>query len=251
MAIKPLVTHSDAYIAGNKAGRKSLDSGFPRWIDMESEEDDIFEGIDLRESMKSEEAARKVSQMILERERSRPKPKPQDEKYDSSVIHRETGLPTVLIGSAPGREKWQKEFNQGFNDAISRAIKSGEVTIDFRPLLMTFKEVKQAFERHPIGTLSMNHLRVEDPKGHFAWSLGPVQKKGRSGKKTNNTVWITFEMGSGMKRSDMTYEGPIEMSLGRSGKVVICKQRISRTRFSFSTYDVQTSQELNIYEFRS
>jgi hypothetical protein len=51
----------------------------------------------------------------------------------------------------------------GANDEILKAISNGLITVDFRPLLLTETEIKTAFKRASIGTLSDDNPMIEFP----------------------------------------------------------------------------------------
>src|SRR5262245_13857062 len=82
-----------------------------------------------------------------------------------------TGLPLFGISGPPELTDWLTSYAKGHNDAISAALKSGEVTVDFRPLLMSRPEVLRAFTEGYLGTLSTDCPRLTAPSGEFVLEL--------------------------------------------------------------------------------
>ena len=93
-----------------------------------------------------------------------------------------TGLPIAHVAAAPNRIGRLAKFLRARiqRAEIAAAIKSGEVTVDFRPLLMTRPEVIRSMSENRIGTLSMDNPRLEAPDGDFVLELRRAKSKKKS-----------------------------------------------------------------------
>jgi hypothetical protein len=70
-----------------------------------------------------------------------------------------TGLPIVGVSGPPQLAAFNDGLMRGHNEAISAAIRAGEITVDFRPLLMS----RRALGESCLGTLSVDHPRLASP----------------------------------------------------------------------------------------
>ena len=118
-------------------------------------------------------------------------------------------------------------------------MKSGDIHVDFRPLLMTLDEVTHALENNPLGTLSTENPRVEGPDGSFCLEL----RQSKSKRRSNRDTWICYHHESGGRWPDFGfYEGPIRLAIGKNGRVLV-----EESKCLYMTYDVETTQVLNRY----
>ncbi len=166
------------------------------------------------------------------------------------LIHREIGLPIARLSVPKERAVWQAEFTRGHNDEIMRALRVGEISVDFRPLLMTRDEVENTFIAHPIGKLSLDQPRIEDPTGRFVLSLKTTKLRNRNAaacEKTEPTIWIAYDVPPAGEPNPRfgVYAGPLDLALGREGRVLLVK-----TECLYLAYDVETTQVLNRYLIR-
>jgi hypothetical protein len=165
---------------------------------------------------------------------------------DEDMIDSRTGLPLATLSAPPNLAAWQGAFVRGFNEAILRAVESGEVTRDFRPLLLTRKEVKDAFRDRPLGTLSLDCRRLEDPNGRFVLHLDiPIPRKtsNRGAPRSEQPARILIDHTTGeCDRTLLYYDAPVEVALGRDGRVVLIK-----TDCLFLAFDEETTQILHRY----
>ena len=101
------------------------------------------------------------------------------------MIDSQTGLPLAAAGATPPEldTASQAAFVRGHNDEILRTVAVGDITRDFRRLLMTRKEVLEAFHDNTIGTLSLDCPRIEDPHGTFFFTLLLQMPKPRKSRK--------------------------------------------------------------------
>ena len=90
---------------------------------------------------------------------------------DEEMIDSRTGLPVAGLSAPPELAAWQADYVRGFNEEMLRAVGSGQVTTDFRPLLMTREQIHEAFRDHTLGTLSPDCPRLEDAGGRFILKL--------------------------------------------------------------------------------
>jgi hypothetical protein len=153
-------------------------------------------------------------------------------------IHPATGLPIATLSSPPELVERNQVFARGFNDSILRGIEAGEIAVDFRPLLMSLEEVRQAFVTHRLGVLSQDSPRIEEPSGRFRLRLQPPKKKSLA--KRPPLIWIAIENASGLRDLKfMNYDGPVEVATGREGRVVLFQ-----TDCLYISRDVETTQVL-------
>ena len=166
---------------------------------------------------------------------------PQEESIDSR-----TGLPVMTISSPRELQSWNESFARGNNDEILRAIRSGEIKRDFRPLQMTFSEVQHSLEREFLGTLSSECPQLNDPRGRFAIRLQtPKPRKVAADSKTARDPldWVVLEHApNGPALQLLIYESPVHLALGRNGRVILMK-----TPHVYLVLDAETSQVLNRY----
>ena len=141
------------------------------------------------------------------------------------------------ISGPPELVDFNAALIRGYNDTISAGIKSGEVTVDFRPLLMPRPEVLRALEKSGLGTLSMDNPRIEGPDGAFVLKLRLPKRNAK-----RNQTWISYRRGDEEWPNFAMYESRVEVALGRNGRVLVFKSACL-----LSTYDVETTQVLNTY----
>lgn len=154
------------------------------------------------------------------------------------MIDQTTGLPIAQLSAPPALADRQASFAQGFNEVISAAIASGEVTVDFRPLLMTRVEVVRALAECKLGTLSTENPRIQPADGQFVLELKFPAKKAKK-----KLIWIRYSLPTGEEwpKFDL-YDGPLDVAIGREGRVLVFK-----TASVFLTRDIITTQVLNSY----
>ena len=192
-------TGTNRYNEGTRTARKAMANGVPRWI--------IY-GAD-------------------------------DDPKRTHEIDLETGLPIGTISGPRELEESNTEFIRGYNDEILVAIKAGKIKVDFRPLLMTYSEVKEAFQKCFLGTLSIENSQIEDPSGRFVLRI----KISKPRKNSKSLAWIFFDQKIGTQSRDLfIFEPPEDVALGKHGQVFILK-----TKFLFLVYDVQTTLLLSRY----
>jgi len=154
-------------------------------------------------------------------------------------IDPDTGLPLIGFSGAPELADFNTALVRGYNDTISAGIESGDVTVDFRPLLMPHHEVLSALRVSHLGTLSMDNPRVEGPDGTFVLRLRPPKQNAK-----RSLTWISYCRADEEWPNFALYEVPIEVALGRSGRVLIF-----RSQCAICTRDAETTQVLNTYPF--
>ena len=202
-------THADNYDEGRCAARKAIANGVPRWAIIAANDD-------------------------LKREQQ---------------IDSQTGLPIVVMSASQELADWQSAFVQGHNEEILQNIKLGEIKVDFRPLLMTFEQVKEAFQQNSLGTLSADTPKIEDPYGRFALHL-QISKSRKNSKtvshKSKPLTWIILSRESETQsRRFYVFEAPVDIALGRNGQVFLIK-----TQCFFLVHDERTTQLLQRYRLR-
>jgi hypothetical protein len=165
------------------------------------------------------------------------------------MIDSRTGLPIAGLSAPPELAAWQADYVRGFNEEMLRAVGSGQVTTDFRPLLMTREQIHEAFRDHTLGTLSPDCPRLEDAGGRFILKLDVP--KPRKASKTGlprparpPSVLISRPGGEPDKRL-LYCEEPVDAALGQDGRVVLIK-----TCSHYLAYDEETTQILHRYPVR-
>jgi len=166
---------------------------------------------------------------------------------DGESIDARTGLPVASVSAPPELEAWQEQFILGHNDEILRAIAAGEISFDFRPLLMTLAEIKEAFKEQFLGTLSRDDCeQVEDPRERFIVRLEASKpRKGRKGLAgaPEPVVFVVLELTTeSLTQQLLIYESPIDVALGKGERVLL----IPTGRHYFA-YDLETTQKLCRY----
>jgi hypothetical protein len=153
-------------------------------------------------------------------------------------IDPDTGLPTATLSGPPELADSNTSFARGFNDEILAGIKSGEVTVDFRPLIMPRPEVLGALTECSLGTLSTENPRVQAPSGDFVLELRFPKSKAKS-----KLTWIRYHRRSGEEwpKFDL-YDEPMGIAVGRNGRVLVFK-----TSCLLITRDVETTQVVISY----
>lgn len=76
-------------------------------------------------------------------------------------IDDQTGLPIIDFVQ---KSKENEAFAAGANDETLRAIETGLIKVDFRALLLSKREIKIAFKKYRIGTLSVDNPNIEYPR---------------------------------------------------------------------------------------
>ncbi len=160
-----------------------------------------------------------------------------DSRPFGQMIDPDTGLPLFGLSGPAELSNTNEAIVRGYNDTISDAIKAGEVTVDFRPLLMTRIEAIQALKQGTLGTLSTGNPRISAPCGEFILELRfprPTVKR--------PSIWISYSRGDERWPDFALYEEPEEVAIGQNGKVLVFRSsRVILTR------DVETTQVLNSY----
>jgi hypothetical protein len=153
-------------------------------------------------------------------------------------IDPDTGLPVATLSGPPELADSNASFAIGFNDEILAGIRSGEVTVDFRPLIMPRQEVLLALTEFGLGTLSTENPRVQAPNGDFVLELQLSKKRTKS-----KLTWIRYSHRSGEEWPQFDlYHEPVEIAVGRNGRVLILS-----TSCLLLTRDVETTQVLISY----
>jgi hypothetical protein len=148
-----------------------------------------------------------------------------------------TGLPLAGISGPAMLAVVNAALVLGYNDTISAGIKSGEVTVDFRPLLMSRSDLLRALEKNCLGILSTENPRIVAPNDALILQLRLPK---RSAKR--KFTWISFRNGNFETPEFLLFDSPVEVALGKNGKVLILK-----TSCVLLSHDVATTQVLNRY----
>jgi len=160
-------------------------------------------------------------------------------------IDDQTGLPIIELAQNSSEIG---AFASGANDEILKAISNGLITVDFRPMLLTETEIKTAFKRASIGTLSDDNPMIEFP-GVFIAKLRSEKSRKTRGVHTDppkRNIFIELKNRNGQVFKDFAlYPGPVELALALKNRVLLFKT----TDFYFSK-DLETSQILNRYPRR-
>jgi len=159
------------------------------------------------------------------------------------LIHPQTGLPLTTISAPPELMQWRNAIVRGHNEEILRAFEGGEISVDFRPLVMSLDEVKEAFTRESLGILSIGSPQIDDPNGRFSLYVQIPKRKLAAKTKpahSRRTIWIGYQPVDGAPaRQFMLYSAPTEVALGRERRVLLFK-----TERLYLARDVETTQPL-------
>jgi hypothetical protein len=154
------------------------------------------------------------------------------------MIDPATGLPIFGLSAPAELAEWQSAYAQGHNETISTAVQSGEINVDFRPLLMSRPEVVRALTENKLGTLSTANPRLRGPSDAFVLKLRFPKPKAKT-----KLTWVHYSRQSGEEWPEFSlYDGPQDVAVGRVGRVLVFK-----TSCLFLTHDVVTTQVLNSY----
>jgi hypothetical protein len=200
---------SDDYSAGRRAARSAISAGVPRWAT-------------LRVSGASSE--------------------------ETDVIDRSTGLPVVVLHAPGSLAAQQAEFTRGHNDEILAAMSAGEITRDFRPLLVSAPDVDRAFKSHSLGWLDMNTPRLELPDLNMAVEVAvPNPRRGRASRfpRHRPSMIVLHRNGEAPKELSL-YDGAVEVSVVRDGRVLLIRHKEVDLVF-----DVETTQILGRHARRA
>jgi hypothetical protein len=148
-----------------------------------------------------------------------------------------TGLPFLSMSGPPTLAAYHEGLARGHNEAISAGIRSGEVTVDFRPLLMSRPETLTALQECRLGTISTDDPRLAAPNGEFVFQLHFPRPNVK-----HKQTWISYRRGNDQWPNFDLYEGPLAVALGRAGRVLVFKSSSLIT-----TRDAETTQVLNSY----
>jgi hypothetical protein len=133
----------------------------------------------------------------------------------------------------------------GANDEILRAIGKGLITLDFRPLLLSRDDLKNAFGQAFVGLLSLGNPEIEY-RDVFSAKLRSERVRKMYGiphDPAKRNVFIELRNGQGKVFRDFAlYDDPVELALALDNRVLV-----SRTASAYSSRDLDTSQILNLY----
>jgi hypothetical protein len=200
---------TDAYGEGRRAARSAISAGVPRWGVLSP-----------------------TSSVVQE----------------TDEIDQRTGLPVIVVHAPDALVPQQSEFLRGHNDEILAAISSGEITRDFRPLLMSRREIDSEFGQGSLGRLDLNTRRLTSLSGDIVVEIEvPKPRRGPPPRfARDRPSWIVLRRGENPLRRLLVYEGPIEVAVVRDGRVLVL-----RTDSHDLVYETETSQTLNRYPRRA
>lgn len=160
---------------------------------------------------------------------------------ENGAIDTGTGLPIFSFNCPPELVEQLAAQIRGHNDEILRALAAGEISVDFRPLLMTREQIVEDSANNQIGILSLDNPKIVGPDGRFALYIKiPKPRKNRKSEPLN---WIVFEPANGEVNEEFSlYSEPESLAMGRGGRVLIIKSSLF-----YLSYDVETAQSLNRY----
>ena len=128
-------------------------------------------------------------------------------------IDDQTGLPIIEFAQNSSEIE---AFAAGANDEILKAISNGLITIDFRPLLSTETEIKTAFKRESIGTLSYDNPMIDFPDVFIAKLRSEKIRKihGVHTDPSKRNIFIELKNRNGQVFKDFAlYPAPVELGL--------------------------------------
>lgn len=159
-------------------------------------------------------------------------------RASGEFIHSETGLPYLGLSGPPELENSNLSYAKGYNDEVLNGVRSGSISVDFRPLLMTLNEIIASLEAHTIGTISEDSPRLEVSKADLILEL-----KKRKTRHSGEITIVSFRRaGVEVGNNFEDYETPIRVALGKDGQVLVME-----TERSILTRDVVTTQVLNLF----
>jgi hypothetical protein len=154
------------------------------------------------------------------------------------MIDPATGLPVLRMSSSPDLVEWQASFARAHNETIRAALQSGQITVDFRPLLMSRAEIIRALADNKLGTLSEAQPPLQGPQGDFVLELRfpkPYAKQ--------KLTWILYRRRSGEEWPRFAlYDQPLDIATAKEGRVLAFQ-----TACLLLTRDAATTQVLNSY----
>jgi hypothetical protein len=118
------------------------------------------------------------------------------------------------------------------------AFKSGAIDVDFRPLLMSYKDVVQAISTMSLGTITEDNPQIADPQGEFVLELRVTTRK-----KIRRMEWIGLRLSDGQFWPNFIFSSePVRIAVGKDRRVLIVESNCI-----LSTFDIATTQVLNRY----
>lgn len=165
-----------------------------------------------------------------------------EERNRAEHIDPKTGVPFL---------NWSGEaddFIRGYNVTVLKASQAGKIKSDFRPLLMTRREIAAAFKKTNLGALSPQSPRITAPRGEFELELRPMKplKRPRKipGPPRPPRIWICFRnrVEEWPQWDIYDDDDTFEVGIGREGRVMIIKNSAI-----YLTVDVRTTQVLDRY----
>lgn len=163
---------------------------------------------------------------------------------EGGEIDPRTGLPLFVVHVPEALAPQQSEFIRGHNEEIAAGISSGEVTRDFRPLLMSRADVENEFEVGLLGRLDLNTAQTTVASRDVVLEIEvPKARRGRSATSPRDRPsWIVRRPGGGAPQRLLVYDGPVEVAVVRDGRILIL-----RGRELDLVVDSETGQVLNRY----